>query len=240
MRRRSPEGRRREPSFSSATPCKYRKGKAQAKPRKIAGIGAGLQPGELAPKVFTLGRWRLRRLPAAMVRPPVSGCSEQHWICTPPSGSGPRPRRRSPRVPAWPKGPSTAISAARNTCSTRCTAAPSIGAPAWSASPTGSASSPPGSGSWGSRGRLLEAAGRDPALTRMLLRNRDEQHLDERSREAMREFRGALEQVVAREDRRGDPAGPTELWTDVWLALVAFAASGSGPRSGRRRALRSG
>ena len=73
--------------------------------------------------------------------------------------------------------------------------------------------------------RLLEAAARDPSLTRMLLRSRDEQHLDERSREAAREFRQALLQVVAGGASQGMVRkGPPELWTDVWLALVAFAA----------------
>ena len=40
--------------------------------------------------------------------------------------------------------------------------------------------------------RILEVAVEDPSLARMLLRSREEQHLDERSREASREFRGAL------------------------------------------------
>jgi AcrR family transcriptional regulator len=73
--------------------------------------------------------------------------------------------------------------------------------------------------------RLLDAAARDPSLTRMLLRSRDEQHLDERSREASREFRDALQQVVLAGETEGlVRQGPAELWTDVWLALVAFAA----------------
>ncbi len=78
---------------------------------------------------------------------------------------------------------------------------------------------------------LLDTAGRDAALTRMLLRRRDEQHLDEKSREAEREFRDALQHVVA--GGRSDGAvrtGPTELWTDVWLALVAFIAERVGAR----------
>jgi AcrR family transcriptional regulator len=79
--------------------------------------------------------------------------------------------------------------------------------------------------------RLLEAAARDPSLTRMLLRSRDEQHLDERSREAAREFRQALQQVVAGGESQGAVRkGPPELWTDVWLALVAFAAERVGAR----------
>ena len=79
--------------------------------------------------------------------------------------------------------------------------------------------------------RLLEAAVHDPSLTRMLLRNRDEQHLDERSREAMRDFRGAVQQVVA--TGRSDGlirSGPIELWAEVWLALVAFASERIGSK----------
>ena len=79
--------------------------------------------------------------------------------------------------------------------------------------------------------RLLDAAAQDPSLTRMLLRSRDDQHLDERSREAAREFRQALQQVVAGGESQGVVRkGPPELWTDVWLALVAFAAERVGAR----------
>jgi AcrR family transcriptional regulator len=79
--------------------------------------------------------------------------------------------------------------------------------------------------------RLLDAAARDPSLTRMLLRSREEQHLDERSREAARDFRDALRQVVAIGETEGVVRkGPPELWTDVWLALVAFAAERVGAR----------
>ena len=78
---------------------------------------------------------------------------------------------------------------------------------------------------------LFDTAARDAALTRMLLRRRDEQHLDEKSREAEREFRDALQHVVA--GGRSDGAvrtGPTGLWADVWLALVAFIAERVGAR----------
>jgi len=78
---------------------------------------------------------------------------------------------------------------------------------------------------------LLETASSDAATTRMLLRHRDEQHLDERSREAEREFRGALQNVVAAGKSEGAVrSGPAELWTDVWLALVAFVAERVGAR----------
>jgi AcrR family transcriptional regulator len=73
--------------------------------------------------------------------------------------------------------------------------------------------------------RLLDAAVEDPSLARMLLRSREEQHLDERSRESSREFRSALQEVVAGGRTEGEVReGPAELWTDVWLALVGFAA----------------
>ena len=73
--------------------------------------------------------------------------------------------------------------------------------------------------------RLLEAAAQDAALTRMLLRHREEQHLDDGSREAERQFHDVLQQVVAGGKSEGEVRpGPAELWTDVWLALVAFAA----------------
>jgi AcrR family transcriptional regulator len=73
--------------------------------------------------------------------------------------------------------------------------------------------------------RILEAAVDDPSLARMLLRSREEQHLDELSREASREFRGVLQEVVAGGRVEGEVRqGPPELWTDVWLALVGFAA----------------
>jgi hypothetical protein len=59
----------------------------------------------------------------------------------------------------------------------------------------------------------------------MLLLSREERHLDERSRDAAREFRGALQQVIASGKSDGViRAGPAELWAAVWLQLVAFAA----------------
>jgi TetR/AcrR family transcriptional regulator, repressor of fatR-cypB operon len=79
--------------------------------------------------------------------------------------------------------------------------------------------------------RLLEGAARDPARLRMLLRTRDDQHLDEGSIESAREFRGVLQEIVARGKSDGVVrSGPAELWTDIWLALVAFAAERVGSR----------
>lgn len=79
--------------------------------------------------------------------------------------------------------------------------------------------------------RLFETAARDAAQTRMLLRRRDEQHLDERSRESEHEFRQTLNDVIAAGGAGGIVRpGPAELWTDVWLALVAFIAERVGAR----------
>jgi AcrR family transcriptional regulator len=73
--------------------------------------------------------------------------------------------------------------------------------------------------------RFFEAADRDPAALRMLLLVREDRNLDEKSREAAREFREALQQIVAsgKSDGLVRP-GPADLWSSVWLSLVAFAA----------------
>jgi TetR/AcrR family transcriptional regulator, repressor of fatR-cypB operon len=73
--------------------------------------------------------------------------------------------------------------------------------------------------------RLVSAGESDPAMTRMLLRRRDEGYLDDSARDAAREFRETLQQIVAsgKSDGLVRP-GPAELWMSVWLALVAFAA----------------
>lgn len=71
--------------------------------------------------------------------------------------------------------------------------------------------------------RFVETAERDPAGARMLFRRRDEQYLDPPSRDAAREFREAVQQVVASGKADGMVrAGPAELWTSIWLAIVAF------------------
>ena len=57
----------------------------------------------------------------------------------------------------------------------------------------------------------------------MLLRQRDAQFLDPPSRDAAKEFRDALQQVVAAGKADGlVRAGPAELWTSVWLVVLAF------------------
>jgi TetR/AcrR family transcriptional regulator, repressor of fatR-cypB operon len=73
--------------------------------------------------------------------------------------------------------------------------------------------------------RLVSAGESDPAMTRMLLRRREQGYLDDSAREAARAFREALQHIVAsgKSDGLVRP-GPADLWTSVWLALVAFAA----------------
>jgi len=71
--------------------------------------------------------------------------------------------------------------------------------------------------------RFVETAERDPAGARMLLRQRDAQFLDPQSRDAARDFREALQQIVAAGKADGlVRPGPAELWTSVWLVVLAF------------------
>lgn len=73
--------------------------------------------------------------------------------------------------------------------------------------------------------RLLEAAERDAPSTRLVLRFGDDRHLDERSRGLAREVQEALQQVIAAGKSDGlVRTGPADLWTGVWLAVIAFAA----------------
>ena len=89
----------------------------------------------------------------------------------------------------------------------------------------GDTSVPPPERLLGVARRLVSAAESDPAITRMLLRRRDERYLDDSAREAARAFRETLQHIVAsgKSDGLVRP-GPADLWTAVWLALVAFAA----------------
>lgn len=71
----------------------------------------------------------------------------------------------------------------------------------------------------------LEEAERDPARVRLLLGWRHPQDLDEPSRHAAAELRQGLEHLIALGKQEGSVrAGVVELWTAVWLTLVAFAA----------------
>ncbi len=72
--------------------------------------------------------------------------------------------------------------------------------------------------------QLIEAADRDPALMRMLLSSREDRFLDDKSRDAAREFREGVQQIVAMGKSDGVVrAGPAELWAAVWFQLVALA-----------------
>lgn len=73
--------------------------------------------------------------------------------------------------------------------------------------------------------RFFEAADRDPAALRMVLYNPADKSLDEKSRDAAREFRNGLQQMIAsgKSDGLVRP-GPADLWAQAWLSLVAFAA----------------
>lgn len=73
--------------------------------------------------------------------------------------------------------------------------------------------------------RLMEAADREPALLRMALGGRSDPPHDYKGKETAREFREAVQQVIASGKSDGIVrAGPAELWGDVWLAIVGFAA----------------
>jgi AcrR family transcriptional regulator len=71
----------------------------------------------------------------------------------------------------------------------------------------------------------LDQAAKDPARIRLLLGWRDMPELDEASRAAAAELRNGLEHLIAHGKQEGSVrAGVVELWTAVWLTLVAFAA----------------
>jgi len=71
--------------------------------------------------------------------------------------------------------------------------------------------------------RLVEAAERDPAAVRMLLATGLEALLDDASRDAAREVRTLLAQLVASGKSEGTVrAGPAELWAAIWWRLVGL------------------
>jgi AcrR family transcriptional regulator len=70
----------------------------------------------------------------------------------------------------------------------------------------------------------LQQSEKDPARVRMLLGWRLTSELDEQSRATAGELRQGLEHLIARGKQEGSVrAGVVELWTAVWLTLVAFA-----------------
>ena len=71
---------------------------------------------------------------------------------------------------------------------------------------------------------LVEGAARDPAVVKLGLLGRHEAVLDEESRIAAREFRTAIEHVIAQGKAEGAVrAGAADVWSGVWLAVVGYA-----------------
>lgn len=71
---------------------------------------------------------------------------------------------------------------------------------------------------------LARCATQDPAVIRMAFLSRHGDLLDERSREAARDFRRGVEQLVARAKSEGTVrTGTADLWAGVWLGVVGHA-----------------
>jgi AcrR family transcriptional regulator len=71
---------------------------------------------------------------------------------------------------------------------------------------------------------LVGCAARDPAVIRMAMLIRHGDLLDERSRAVEREWRQALERVVAQGKSDGSVrVGGAGLWADVWVSVVRHA-----------------
>jgi AcrR family transcriptional regulator len=71
---------------------------------------------------------------------------------------------------------------------------------------------------------LVAGAAREPAVTRLFFLDRHGALLDEESRKTARDFRLALEGVVAQGKAAGAvKPGAAELWAAVWLAITTFA-----------------
>jgi AcrR family transcriptional regulator len=71
---------------------------------------------------------------------------------------------------------------------------------------------------------LIEGAAHDTAVVKLGLLERLEGLLDDESRKTAREFRMALERVVAEGKAQGSVrAGAVEIWAGVWLATISHA-----------------
>ena len=71
---------------------------------------------------------------------------------------------------------------------------------------------------------LVACAAQDPGVIRVLLLTRHGDLLDERSRDAGRDLRRAIEKIVAQGKAEGSVrSGSAELWAGVWLAAVSHA-----------------
>ena len=72
---------------------------------------------------------------------------------------------------------------------------------------------------------LVDAAGKEPSLIRMLFSTAHEGFLDDQSLGTRRALLEGLEQLMASGKADGQVrAGPAELWAGVWLTLVRHAA----------------
>jgi AcrR family transcriptional regulator len=72
---------------------------------------------------------------------------------------------------------------------------------------------------------MVQVAVKDPALVRMLLRPPEDSLHEEGTRQAIKDFRVGLQQIMAAGKQRGRiRPGSAELWAAVWLALAGFVA----------------
>jgi len=71
---------------------------------------------------------------------------------------------------------------------------------------------------------LIEGAARDTAVVKLGLLERLDAVLDDESRKTAREFRLALERIVAEGKAQGTVrTGAVEIWAGVWLATISHA-----------------
>jgi AcrR family transcriptional regulator len=71
---------------------------------------------------------------------------------------------------------------------------------------------------------LVEGAARDPGVVKLGLLERHDSVLDDESRKTARDFRAALERLIARGKAEGSVrAGAVDVWAGVWLAVVCYA-----------------
>lgn len=69
---------------------------------------------------------------------------------------------------------------------------------------------------------LIEGAVRDPAVVKIGLLDALDSALDDESRKTAREFRVAVERVIAEGKAQGSVrAGAVDVWAGVWLAVVS-------------------
>ncbi len=71
---------------------------------------------------------------------------------------------------------------------------------------------------------LIEGAAHDTAVVKLGLLEPPDAILDDESRKTEREFRLALERIVAEGKAQGSVrAGAVEIWADIWLATISHA-----------------